>query len=190
MSLKVFRRDKPNGAEEAPTHITTENAKQGKVAEGKVHAAFRELYKRYPMRWQKITDSGVARSVIGAVESDFMLVIESGTPGCPYSFVIEVKSSRVHESFADGFKKLIRPAQLAKMRLAERAGQIGVYVFFSTRTGVIEVWPAKAVFAKYYERAGELGFPAYRITAKTLPKFAENVVKAPEEFRLTLIRKS
>jgi hypothetical protein len=170
--------------------INQNEIKQGKIFENELTSIFRPLSLRKPITWDRIMDSGGAGNIVGAVKGDFDLTIKSKFVGMPYRFIIECKASSVVNTFAGDFRDRIRSNQIAKMRLAQRAGVIGIFWFKSVKTGDTEIWSAHEVYDPYNATGrGRKGLKepcAYTIHEKNLGRFAELLVADPEKFIIQL----
>lgn len=119
----------------------------GKAFEKLVHDAFRSLYETYPILWERVLDTHDAGNIVRKADSDFKLMVKSDTPGRPWLYHIECKASIRFNSLTDGGarRSLIKPDQIAKLRLAIRAGAGALILFHSVNQGIIEVWGAQKV---------------------------------------------
>lgn len=163
----------------------------GKAFEKEVHDAFRSLYLKHPIRWDRIVDSHDAGNIVKSTDSDFKLTIASSKPGYPLVFCIECKASIDFDSLADNGarRSLIRAPQLARMRLAMRAGMTGLYFFKSMGTGYIEVWDAhRVVDAWAKKRYHWVAQPDIRIMSDDLKKWAEHWVKEQLDWAMAIPR--
>jgi hypothetical protein len=135
------------------------------------------------MTWERIVDSAAAGNFITAREADFRMRIKSALRGQPYEFLIECKASTIDTTFAKCFKRLIGEKQLPKMRLAVRAGAIGLYFFYSVTTDEIEIWDFQQVAKAYYEKRVKFEeVPRYLVAGKNYLYFARQMVEKPYRF--------
>jgi hypothetical protein len=135
------------------------------------------------MTWERVIDSAAAGNFIEARESDFRMRIKSALRGQPYEFLIECKASTIDTTFAKCFKRLIGDKQLPKMRLAVRAGAIGLYFFYSVTTDEIEIWDFSQVAKAYYTKRVKFeDVPRYIVSGVNYPIFAKKMVENPERF--------
>ena len=170
--------------------INHDEIKQGKIFENELTDIFRPLSLRKAISWERIMDSGGAGNLVEATKGDFDLTIRSKFVGMPYRFIIECKASSVVNTFAGDFKSRIRSKQIAKMRIAQRSGVIGLYWFKSVKTGDTEIWSAHEVYEPYNATGrGQKGLKqpcAYTINLKNIGRFAESLVADPEKFIIQL----
>lgn len=129
-------------------------------------------------------DSAAAGNLLSeASPSDFKLVVHHGE-GTAYRFFIECKSSVRHTSLTHGYKELIKSGQMARMRLEERAGGIGIYLFqyVDDPTKEVEVWYARPFFKLKYEKGINHGLqPAGRVHEKNLTELFIRFIKHPDQ---------
>jgi len=155
----------------------------GKKFEKLTNSVFHPLRLQLPIKWERIVDSAAAGNFIEARASDFELSVKSGQAGQPYRFLIECKASDQEATFAKCFKSLIKKKQLPKMRLAVRAGAIGLYFFHSVKTGEIEIWDFSQVKKAYYAKRTKFeDVPRYVVTVANFPIFARRVCQDPARF--------
>lgn len=119
----------------------------GKAFEKAIHEAVRNLNATLPIMWERVIDSHDAGNLIRNADCDFKLTVKSSSPGRPWVFHIECKASVKFPSLASNGarRSLIKGDQIGKMRLCERAGAHGIFLFLDVRAGVVEVWDAPAV---------------------------------------------
>jgi hypothetical protein len=155
----------------------------GKAFENMTNSAFGPLHLKLPMTWERIIDSAAAGNFIAAREGDFRLRINSGVRGQPFEFLIECKASVLDDTFAKCFKRLIGEKQLPKMRLACRAGAIGLYLFHSVNTHEIEIWDFRQVAKAYYEKRTKFeDVPKYLVSEMNYSYFANQLCSKPAQF--------
>lgn len=175
-----------------PKQSPAQRNKHGKEFEKFVHEeAFHNLHLTYPIVWERVMDSAGAGNLVRAAESDFKLTARGTEIGRPYVFPIECKASSLETTFSKCFKDLIDSNQVAKLRIAQRAGTYGVYFFYSTISKEIEVWSAKIVNAAYLLNQRKHPFhgqPAYVIGRANFPVWAVQVCAKPQNFLADLIR--
>lgn len=135
------------------------------------------------MSWERIIDSAAAGNFIESREADFKLRIKSERRGCPFEFLIECKASNQETTFAKCFKSMIGKKQLPRMRLAVRAGAIGLFFFHSVTTDEIEIWDFTQVSKAYYEKRTPFEeVPRYVVTVLNYSVFAKRLVQDPDRF--------
>lgn len=121
--------------------------KHGKEFEKEIHDAFRDLYKTLPILWERVVDTHDAGNVIRQADCDFKLTINSGIQGKPNLIFVECKASNRFRSLADNGarRSLIKGEQIAKMRLALRAGTAGIFLFKDASNKRVQAWEASEV---------------------------------------------
>lgn len=165
------------------------NTDHGKAFERKLHDAFRQLYLKHPCTWERVIDSHEAGNIVRKADADFKLIVKSGLPGRPFAFNIEAKASVVVDTWQGSceFRSFIKPNQVAKMRIAERAGVCGVYLFQAVRLDHIEVWPARPINDIHSTKRKPLGTnPAMTIAMANLDHWAHLIVTKPADFHAQL----
>lgn len=115
----------------------------GKAFEKWLHDEFRGLHAKYPIRWERVVDTHDAGNLMGAVDADFKLTINSGLSGRPWVFYLECKASVKFQSLSAprALRGLVKGPQFSRLRLAQRAGALSIILFQEVATGKIEVWP-------------------------------------------------
>lgn len=152
----------------------------GKEFEKEVHDAFRNLYNLLPILWERVIDTHDAGNVVRKADSDFKLTINSGLPGRPYLFFIECKASVVYDRLTDNGarRSLIGADQIAKMRLAMRAGVQGIFLFKSLNRSMIEVWDAAPVIEAWSKKRFKwVAEPAGEVALADLDTWAEKFIQ-------------
>lgn len=166
-----------------PTPKQAPHTIHGKRFEQRFNAAFSALYQTYPIRWERVLDSAGAGNMIRSADSDFNLTINSGLVGRPWRFAFEAKASIRHNSLSENVKGLIKPGQNARLRILERAGVIGCFVFHSVENGDIEFWGTSSIQAHFEKRRAHFtGAPAYVVKVKNLDEMALRIVRDPQWF--------
>lgn len=156
--------------------------RHGKEFEKEVHEAFRPLYLKYPIRWERVLDTYDAGSMVRKADCDFKITVNSGIMGRPWVINIECKASRKHTSLQDGgaLRSLIKSDQIATMRIALRSGVLGQYWFKSVETGRIEIWKAEDVIRGWgmkNTRGPRLESEPWILKVQDLPKFGHTFVQ-------------
>lgn len=157
----------------------------GKNFEKAVNEAFKPLPTKYPIRWERVVDSHDVGSLIRASDCDFKLTVKSESYGRPYLFYIECKASINYTSLTNGgaLRQLIKPNQVAKMRLAARAGCAILYFFNSVLENTVEVWNGKQINEAWEQKRTEFnGEPITLVVKKQLNVLALDLVTKPERF--------
>ena len=168
------------------TSVNSSKADQGKIFEGMVARAFRELEAKLPVSFKRLVDSREAGNLIQAQESDYEFIVKTANFGAPYHFMLEAKSSDKYETFSPCFRAMVKPKQRAKMMLRERAGCKGFYLFFSSRTRNIELWDGSVINDAHPLKRQKLDRqPRMIIAAANLPDFALYMAQNPAEFCTT-----
>lgn len=158
----------------------------GKVFERYFSTETASLDQKLPITIERVIDSAAAGSVIRGADCDFKLTIRGEKPGRPYHFLLEMKASVRFDTFGPGFKELIDSSQLARMKKAERAGSIGLYLFYSIPTGMVEVWDAHKLHVPYYTRGKantlEQESPVLTVAKRNLRTWVSMTCANPEVF--------
>lgn len=166
-------------ARSAP-RATISDLSHGKELERDLAAEMIPLSKKHPCVWERVVDSGTAGNIIRDADCDFKLVVRSEEIGLPFLFWIECKASVNHDTFVTGFRKLVKTNQLALMRIGERAGACGFYMFRSVKLQKIEIWSLQDIAAWYYQkRVTMLSEPKFVFADRRLPEFCEKLVTDP-----------
>lgn len=163
----------------------SERIDHGKKFERELSDAARDMkiVTRWPVLWERVMDSAGAGRVIRKADADFKLTVKSADHGRPYLFNIECKASTETETFAKGFRSLIKSDQSAKMRIAHRAGVIGIYLFKDAIHNMIEVWYSKVIDEAYpLKRQPLLKEPAWRVSLSNLPFVLREMCTEPDKF--------
>lgn len=154
----------------------------GKQFERFVDGAFRPLTRIHPCEWERVLDSAAAGNVVRSADSDFKLQVNSGLLGRPWRFYFECKSSVQHDSLSSCLRSMVKPHQMAKLRLAHRSGAL-TFVLFENKDQTVEVWYAPKLFDIYnLKRVAIEEQPDYVVTRKNFGLFAKKVVTFPEAF--------
>lgn len=106
----------------------------GKYFEKKVQASLKTLQETSPVFYYRFPDATSARNAFTAQPADHMIAY-NGTV-----LLIEEKASDVHESLISGASSLIKKKQAAMHTKWLRSGNKSIYLFYSTLTGVVDVW--------------------------------------------------
>lgn len=101
---------------------------------------FKKMLRKFEFYFDRIYDTKSAKSFIPTRPGDFYI----GHVG--NASVLECKASAVHETLRSGFSSLVTDEQIAEMRLWERSGNLGFYIFRSELSRTIEVWDARQIF--------------------------------------------
>lgn len=123
----------------------------GKKFEHDLHATFKDLYLTLPVLWERVIDSYEAGNLVRKPDCDFKFTVHSGLYGQPYLHYIECKSSVNYKSLRNGLRSLVKPDQVAKMRMAARAGANTWYLFRHEPTQKIEVWEGEQIHYVFRE---------------------------------------
>jgi hypothetical protein len=153
----------------------------GKAFEKEVHDQFRELYTSLPILWERVIDTHDAGNIVKKADSDFKLTIRSKTHGRPYLYFIECKASTVYSKLTDNGarRSLIKPDQIAKLRMAQRAGVEGRFLFKSVNDQRIEWWDAERVIEAWgKKRFNWVAQPLDTFSCDDLPKWAALFVRS------------
>lgn len=169
--------------------VPSRRNQHGKIFEKKIAEAFHGLHLQLPIEFRRVLDSASAGNFIRAAEGDFELTVASTEFGKPFRFRIECKSSDQFTEFSKCFRSLIKPHQNAAMRLAERAGICGVYLFWSVEMEWMEVWSGTLIAENYpHKRKPLIGQPAITVSKKNLHIWASSVCHDPQAFLDSLVR--
>lgn len=145
---------------------------KGKWWETRIEDAFRPLCKRLPAFFHRFTDSHAAGSLVARAPADYLLKTPHG------ALLIEAKSSEVHDTFASGYRSLLKAHQNANMRLWDRAGGQGLYLFAHKETQEVEAWDARVVHRAFVKEVKKLT-AADRVVGfhiSNLERFAEKLI--------------
>lgn len=123
----------------------------GKRFEHDVHDQFRNLHLTLPVHWERVVDSHEAGNLVRKSDCDFKLTVRSPQPGRPWVHYIECKSSIKHASLRNGLRSLVKTTQVAKMRIAERAGVFAWYWFRNEKTKMVELWSGRQIHPVFVE---------------------------------------
>lgn len=155
----------------------------GKKFEAEVHKDARHLTEQYPCVWRRIPDSGSAGNLMPTVNpADFELSVryKISEPGLQFRFFFECKASEKFETLADGYKKLIKVPQLAALRVEERAGAKGYFLFHHPPFDEIEVWKADRFFEVRHQKGIRHEMqPDMRISVANYRAFFESFCNNP-----------
>lgn len=119
----------------------------GKWLEGKLQDGFKELQKRLPLRLLRLFDSHSAGLNAGNAnylpeqDGDFILIGPLGQ-----ACLLECKETVTHPSLSSWLASAVSPNQRASHRWWYRAGAASVFVHYSHKSKVLEVWWGKDVF--------------------------------------------
>lgn len=102
----------------------------------RVQQALDELMTKGPWFFQRLYDTSSAATFLPKQPADFI-----GT-GHGRGFIIEAKASLKYDAFAQpgALRSLLKDHQALSCYLQGRAGGLGLIVFRSKKSGVIEVW--------------------------------------------------
>lgn len=139
------------------------------------------------MLWERVIDTHDAGNTVRKADSDFKLTIRGNHPGFPLLYFIECKASVQYRSLTDNGarRSLIKGDQIAKMRMALRAGVAGLYFFHDVEGGRIEIWDAVPVIEAWgKKRYTWVANPLFQMKEEDFPDWAESLVKnATRHFR-------
>lgn len=158
----------------------------GHEFEQELHGAFKDAYKRFPVRWGRVMDTAGAGNIIGKAEADFRLMICSAMAGMPLMFHIEAKATiRPEVCFERNYRDFVKPHQNAAMIMSVRAGATGLYFFKRVYAHEFEVWNSSLIGDVYpTKRTAIKGAPAMKWSTDeaSLALFAEYVCRNPADF--------
>lgn len=104
--------------------------------EDRVQAALEELMKKEPFIYQRLYDTKSAGSMLPKQPADFM--------GCGFGrgFLIEAKGTTKYTSLGEtgALKALVKSHQSLGAYLMQRAGGLGMFVFYSRHSERLEIW--------------------------------------------------
>ncbi len=124
-------------------------ANDGKVSEGHVQEALKEMERRYKSTWVRLYDSksaglGSGGNIIPPQPSDFIVATPNRVA------TLEVKSSEMVASLVDtNLRAMFKENQILGARLWMRAGHGAICVFHSLVSNRFEIWSMKPVVEAY-----------------------------------------
>ena len=136
----------------------------GKQFEKDLSAVFSDLYKSYPVRFERTLDSADAGNVVRSADSDFRFLIRSADLGRPFVFYIECKASVTGKAFDGYFRSLVKPNQNASMAAVRRAGASAVVLYRDLANNTIEAWYGVSVNAAYPHKRTKIDDIPFYIT--------------------------
>jgi len=89
---------------------------------------------QYPAYAHRFYDTKSASNLLPTQPADFMLLLRRGV------IFIEAKFSKVHSSLSSCFSNSVKDHQLASAELVNRAGGLYLILFYSSVTGLCQVW--------------------------------------------------
>ena len=104
--------------------------------ETEIATYFKALQRAYPIFFHRFADSRAAGNLIGDQPSDFLVAAKGQG-----MTLLEAKFSEVHDTLRSCFSGAVTANQLASARLAHRAGQRYLILFYSSCAGQFELWP-------------------------------------------------
>jgi hypothetical protein len=155
-------------------------ANDGKGFEHDVHEQFRNLHLTLPVHWERVVDSHEAGNLVRKSDCDFKLTVRTSQLGRPWVHYIECKSSVKHESLRNGLRSLVKPTQVAKMRIAERAGVFAWYWFRNENTKMVEIWTGQQIHRVFIEETRLKEDPKLIIPSASLHTL---LMKLPDLYR-------
>ena len=114
----------------------------GHEFQDKVQTVLDELHTTRKTKTQRLYDTKSAGAMMPSQPADFFTVWYGK------AFMIEAKASVAHHSMAGSRKaltSLVGKEQAAKIRVWERAGAVGWYIFKSVEDNEVEIWPGTLV---------------------------------------------
>lgn len=117
----------------------------GKKFEHDLHEQFRQLHLSLPIHWERVVDSYEAGNLVRKPDCDFKLTVKSDIRGQPHVHYIECKSSVTHKSLRNCLRSILKTDQVAKMRMAARAGVNTWYLFRDETIKQVEVWKGSVI---------------------------------------------
>ena len=143
----------------------------GKSIESEFQLMLNTFSQKTPLSYERLYDTHSAGSYLPPMPSDFIVGYDSVT------HFIELKSSAAFGSLSDGgaLRKLVKDAQVAKMRMWVRSGCPGWFVFVSQETGTVEWWNGGKVIQVYLTPRGKLVEGIEHISA-SFPKTPSELV--------------
>ena len=161
--------------------------RHGKEFERACNAAFSKLYMRFPIRWERVLDTGAAGNLVRKADSDYRILQRSDIEGQPFMTYVECKASVQGKDFRNIFRSLVKGEQNASLQMARRAGAQACVFYKDIQYGVIEVWRGRDINEQYpIARKPMLADPAFRFSADMLFDFAELVAQNPWAFHSAL----
>lgn len=165
----------------------TPDTSHGKELERDCTAAFGDLYKSFPCRWERTLDSGAAGNIVRNADSDFRLLVRSNWSGRPFLFYIECKASKQGKLFANYFRSLVKANQNASLAAARRGGAEAFVIYRDCMYDRIEIWRARDINAAYgYKRQPMQASPIFQFDNSRLGSFALFCVSKPNELLAAL----
>ena len=107
-----------------------------KGLEDAVSSYMKALQRAYPIFFHRFADSRAAGNLIADQPSDFLVAAKGQG-----MTLLEAKFSEVHDTLRSCFSGAVTANQLASARLAHRAGQRYLILFYSSCAGQFELWP-------------------------------------------------
>jgi hypothetical protein len=145
----------------------------GQIFQSDLHAAFKDLDKRFPVRWGRVIDSAGAGNLIKKADADFKFQLRAPEVGRPFYLTIEAKATVMDKKFNTYFRSLVKPHQNGAMIMQMRAGAQGCYIVRFVNRKEIELWDAWLIGAYYpLLRKPIVGEPALIIKDDELQSFA------------------
>jgi hypothetical protein len=106
-----------------------------KILETEIEDHLKAYQRLHPIFYHRFPDSRAAGNLIADQPSDFLVADKRGM------ILLEAKFSEVHDSLRSSFSGAVSPGQIASARLAHRAGQRYLFLFYSSSSGFFELWP-------------------------------------------------
>jgi hypothetical protein len=107
-----------------------------KGLEDAVSNYMKALQRAYPIFFHRFADSRAAGNLISDQPSDFLICAKRH--GATF---LEAKFSEIHDTLRSSFAAAVTANQLASARLAHRAGQRYLILFYSSCANRFELWP-------------------------------------------------
>lgn len=165
----------------------TPDTSHGKELERDCTAAFGDLYKSFPCRWERTLDSGAAGNIVRNADSDFRLLVRSNWSGRPFLFYIECKASKQGKPFANYFRSLVKGNQNASLAAARRGGAEAFVIYRDCILNQIEIWRGRDINAAYgYKRQAMQATPAFVFDNSRLSAFAVFCASRPGDLLSSL----
>lgn len=111
----------------------------GKYFEKKTQEALKSLQEKRPLYYYRFPDATSARNAFTAQPADHMIAY-NGTV-----LLLEEKASDVHECLKSGASSLIKKKQAAMHTKWLRSGNKSIYLFYSSITGMVDIWDGEYV---------------------------------------------
>lgn len=87
-----------------------------------------------PIAWHRLVDTKAAGNIVARQPSDFIACMGGKAT------LIEAKFSEAHDSLRSCFSDAVKAHQLASARIWTRAGADYIILFYSSLSGITEVW--------------------------------------------------